>query len=170
MAEFNSCASLISDPHLVEEIYKLSHGKDLLQDMLDMQNKLQTVLAEKLPNRNVKPADIKTKGQMIDWMDGNFDAIMDEFRELKNSVGGMSNGDKAASAVWKKWKSNNEVVRSEQIADMSKEGHLEMLFEMIDIQHFVLNMFLALGLDSKSIHLLYMLKNIENARRYNSGY
>jgi sulfate adenylyltransferase subunit 1 (EFTu-like GTPase family) len=170
MAEFNSCASLIKDKQAVEEIAARATGKDLLQDMLDMQNKLQEVLAEKLPLRNIRPEDIRNKGQLIDWLDGNFDAIMDEFRELKTSIGGMSNGEKNASAVWKKWKGDNIQQRDMHIVDMTKEDHLEMIFEMIDIMHFVLNMLLAFRLSSKDIHMLYMLKNLENARRYNSGY
>lgn len=45
-----------------------------------------------------------------------------------------------------------------------------MVFEMIDIMHFVVNMLLALKIESKDLYVLYMLKNLENARRYNSGY
>jgi sulfate adenylyltransferase subunit 1 (EFTu-like GTPase family) len=171
MAEFNSCASLIKDKSAIEELTALYvKSRDPFQDILDMQSKLQTVLAEKLPARNIRPADIQNKGQLVDWMDKNFDAIMDEFRELKTSIGGMSRGDKAASAVWKAWKANNEQMRAESIQDMSDEDRLEMSFEMIDIMHFVANMLVALRINSKDLYVLYMLKNLENARRYNSGY
>lgn len=167
MAEFNSCASLIEDKDSVQEILtKLKESKNPMQDMLDMQNWLQSILAEKLPTYNIKPVDIQTKGQLIKWLDGNFDAIMDEFRELKTSVGGMSNGEKNASAVWKKWKTNHEDMINEKISDMPESDRLEMVMEMIDIYHFVLNMFLALGLTADDIYLLYHLKNLENFKRY----
>jgi hypothetical protein len=107
---------------------------------------------------------------MVDWMDRNYDAIMDEFRELKNAIGGMSKGEKEASAVWKKWKANHQDISNELISEMPDEDRLEMLFEMIDIWHFMMNKFLALGLTSKDIYILYMLKNAENKRRYDSGY
>lgn len=171
MAEFNSCAGLIKDEAKLEELNaKFNSASDPLQMMLDMQEWLQTTLAEKLPENNIAPSEIKTKGQLIKWLDANFDAIMDEFRELKNSVGGMSKGEKEASAVWKKWKSNHTKIQSEELDSMSDEDRLEMLFELIDIWHFVLNMFLGMKMSSKDIFVLYMLKNLENARRYNSNY
>ena len=82
----------------------------------------------------------------------------------------MSNGEKSASAVWKKWKSNHGTMQSEKLDDMSQEDKLELMFECIDIWHFVMNLFLGLKLDSKDIYTLYMLKNFENLNRYNNGY
>jgi|AntRauTorcE11898_2_1112593.scaffolds.fasta_scaffold05499_3 hypothetical protein len=171
MAEYNSCADLIQDKDKVTEIENaFIESDDPLQDMLNMQNWLQTILAKKLPEDNISPDQVKTKGQMVDWMDRNYDAIMDEFRELKNAIGGMSKGEKEASAVWKKWKANHQDISNELISEMPDEDRLEMLFEMIDIWHFMMNKFLALGLTSKDIYILYMLKNAENKRRYDSGY
>ena len=171
MAEYNSCANLINDKDKLNEIEnKFDTSSDPLQDMLNMQEWLQTTLAEKLPENNIKPSDIQTKGEMVEWMDRNFDAIMDEFRELKNSIGGMSKGEKAASAVWKKWKSNHTDISNELVSDMPNEDRLEMMFELIDIWHFVLNKLLAMGFTSKDVYTLYFLKNLENQRRYESGY
>lgn len=171
MAEFNSCAGLIKDKEKFDELSKMYEGsKDPFQEIIDMQRALQTVLAQKLPDRNIKPADIQNKGQLVDWIDRNFDAIQDEFRELKTSIGGMSNGEKAASSVWKAWKADNVNQRAMTIDSMTEEDRLEMVFEMIDIMHFVVNMLLALKIESKDLYVLYMLKNLENARRYNSGY
>jgi hypothetical protein len=95
---------------------------------------------------------------------------MDEFRELKTSVGGMSKGEKAASAVWKSWKSDNQKLRGNYLIDMSEEDRLEMKFEMVDIFHFIMNMATAVGLDYEELFVLYLLKNSENANRYKSGY
>lgn len=171
MAEYNSCASLVNDDEKMNELVKsFKESPDPLQEMLNMQKWLQSTLADKLPENNIKPDDVKTKGQMVEWMDRNYDAIMDEFRELKNSIGGMSKGEKAASAVWKKWKANHTEISNELIEEMSDEDRLEMLFEMIDIWHFVMNKFLALKMSSFDIYVLYMLKNAENKRRYENGY
>lgn len=170
MAEFNSCAKLVNEESYNELSVMFENSKDPLQDMLDMQYKLQEQLVKKLPFKNIDPKKIETKGEMINWLDRNFDCIMDEFRELKNAVGGISNGEKAASSVWKPWKANHENIINEKISDMSESDKLEMLFEIIDIQHFYMNMLIGLGLSSKDIYVLYMLKNLENARRYSSGY
>jgi hypothetical protein len=99
------------------------------------------------------------------------DCLTDEFRELKNAIGGMSNGEKAASAVWKSWKANNVAMRAEFLEDMSKEDMLELRFEVIDMMHFFVNILLATGLtDAKDVFRLYMLKNLENIDRQNRSY
>lgn len=169
MSEFNSCAKLYS-PEAVQAARNVyANSTKPFQSMLNLQNQLQLQLHERLPN-NIPPSDIKTKGELIDCLDANFDAIMDEFRELKTSVGGMSRGDKAASAAWKRWKTDNTKIREELLSDMSTDDLLEMKFEFVDIFHFILNMCTALGITYEELFVLYMLKNKENARRYNSGY
>lgn len=167
MAEQNTCAGLVKDQDRVEAIKgKMANSKNPLQDMLNMQEWLQDVLADKLPESNIKPSEIVNKGQMVDWVDGNFDAILDEYRELKTSIGGMSRGEKNASAVWKRWKSDHLDIQHERIVDMSEDDKMEMIMEVIDIYHFVLNIFLGMGMDAEDIYLMYMLKNYENYERY----
>lgn len=167
MAEQNRCADLIKDKSQVKSILEaMNESTNPLQDMLDTQEWLQSVLADKLPEDNIKPSDIETKGQLLDWVDRNFDAIQDEFRELKTSVGGMSRGEKEASAVWKKWKAKHREITGERIDEMSDDDRMEMMMEMIDIWHFILNMFIGMGFKSEDIYLLYMLKNFENYQRY----
>ncbi|WWS25327.1 hypothetical protein vBKpnAMK6_00383 [Klebsiella phage vB_Kpn_AM_K6] len=106
----------------------------------------------------------------MQWLRNQKDYIDDEFRELLTSLGGMSNGEKAASAVWKPWKADHVKMQETYIKDLSDKDQLEIKFEMIDILHFVLNMFMALGLDSEEIFKLYYLKNAENFARQDSGY
>jgi len=169
MSEFNRCAQLYSPESVAAARKVFADSTKPFQGMLNLQNELQLQLQEKLPH-NIPPSDIKTKGELIDCLDKNFDAIMDEFRELKTSVGGMSKGEKAASAVWKSWKSDNQKLRGNYLIDMSEEDRLEMKFEMVDIFHFIMNMATAVGLDYEELFVLYLLKNSENANRYKSGY
>lgn len=174
MSEFNSCASLVNseDWKKIEEMYAkfLEKGQDPFEMMLEMQNQLQKELNIRLPYLNPDPDSLKTVGEKIDWMKKNKDAIDDEFRELLTSFGGMSKGEKAASAAWKTWKADHKKTRETDFNSMSKEDRLEIVFEMIDIWHFVMNMFLGLKLTSKDIFILYFLKNKENLRRYSEGY
>lgn len=167
--EFNACAKLYDKGAVERQVQSFQVNTKPFNTILETQNRLQLQLHEKFPH-NLPPSKVLTKGELIDCLDANFDAIMDEFRELKNSVGGMSRGEKAASAVWKRWKTDNLKMREELISDMSEEDRLEMKFEMIDILHFVCNMLTALDISYEELFVLYMLKNKENANRYKSNY
>ena len=173
-AEYNSCAGLVDDTEYTKfsELYdELQAGnKDAYQTLLDLQNLLQVNLVKRLPERNIEPFSIETKGELVDWLRKQKDCIDDEFRELITSVGGMSTGAKNASSVWKDWKAKNIEVRNERIVDMSSADKLEMLFEMVDIMHFVNNMLLGLKMTSKDLFILYCIKNKENFNRHDNGY
>ena len=171
MAHFNECSGLIEGVDEAKECYEgiKAHSHDPLQVMLDMQKSLQTRLAN---DRDYcyHPDKLSTAGDVVDWMREQKDCIDDEFRELLTSLGEMSRGDKDASAVWKKWKVRYQEAQSKNISDMSDADQLEIKFEMIDILHFVLNMFIGLGLDYEEIFKLYYLKNAENFKRQDNGY
>lgn len=167
MSEFNSCAHLVRDAD--EPV--INSIDDNLNQMLAMQNRLQEELAGKYPGRALPPLRLKTKGQLVDFLLDQKQAFDDEFNELILSIAGTSKPANDQSAVWKKWKSNYDSLRSEEINEgLSEDEITERNFEMVDIMHFVFNMLLAVGLDSDKLHYLYMLKNEENLRRYNSGY
>lgn len=168
--EFNTCSHLIAEESLIglQEQYRKTLNP--LQDMLEMQNFLQNDLSKRMPERNIRPDSITTKGELMDFLDRNFDSIMDEYRELKTSIGGMSLGASKASAVWKPWKTEHLEQRKSLIGSLSAEDTLEMKFEMIDILHFVYAMLLALDMDEQEIYTLYMLKNKENLNRYANKY
>ena len=93
MAEFNSCASLINDEKIKEcnKIYSdlLSEGKDPLEYMLNVQNSLQEHLSKTVEG-NKKPADLKTIGEIYDWLRDNKIALDDEFREVVDALPGMN--------------------------------------------------------------------------------
>ncbi|AFU63976.1 nucleoside triphosphate pyrophosphohydrolase [Salmonella phage STML-198] len=172
MAHFNECSQLISGNEKAENAYHdaVNAGIDPLQVMLDMQKSLQVRLANDKPEYNRNPDDLAKAGEVVDWLRNQKDYIDDEFRELLTSLGGMSNGEKAASSVWKPWKAQHAEFRNRLISEMSSKDQLEIKFEMIDILHFVLNMFQGLGMSAEEIFKLYYLKNAENFERQNRGY
>lgn len=172
MPHFNECSHLIEGADKAQNEYWdiLGDEKDPLQVMLDMQKSLQVRLAKDKPEYNRHPDDLATAGEVVDWLRNQKDYIDDEFRELLTSLGGMSNGEKDASAVWKPWKSQHGERRETLITDLSPQDQLEIKFEMIDILHFVLNMFQGLGLTAEEIFKLYYLKNKHNFERQDNGY
>ncbi|BBC78073.1 dUTPase [Escherichia phage EcS1] len=173
MAHFNECSGLIAGADKAKEVYYstlVQEHKDPLQVMLDMQKSLQVRLAEDKPFTNRHPDSLETAGEVLNWLRDQKMCIDDEFQELITSLGEMSRGDKDASAVWKKWKARHIEANAKKISNMTNADQLEIKFEMIDIMHFVLNMFMALGMDSKEIFELYYLKNAENFARQDRGY
>lgn len=153
MSDQNKCADL-----------NLEASSHSLQDLLDIQYTLQAMLHQKLPDQNLHPSSIITKGQLADWFRNQKDYIMDEFSELIDAVGSNN------TAIWKPWKSGYSSIRNEFVGDMSNEDLLEMKFEAIDILHFVLNVFIGLNMTQEEITSMYVAKNKENIRRYNHGY
>lgn len=174
MAEFNSCAKLTNEEDYkeAEALYEsiLEKGEDPYQTIMNMQNSLQDELAEKLPKYNKSPYALETMGDILEWTRKNEEAMRDEFRELYNAMGGMSNGEKAASAIWKNWKTNHDDMRAVKYVDFSAEDRAELMFEAIDIVHFWTNIMNGLGFDAKEMFIMYALKQQENLRRYNNGY
>lgn len=171
MAHFNECSQLIEGVEAADTTYQeiVSKHGDPLQVMLDMQKSLQVRLAN---DRDYcyHPDKLATAGDVVAWMREQKDCIDDEFRELLTSLGEMSRGEKDASAVWKKWKARYQEAQAKPITDMSPKDQLEIKFEMIDILHFVLNMFAGLGMSAEEIFKLYYLKNAENFARQDRGY
>lgn len=174
MAVFNDCAKLVSAETLAPAtqayIDAKFNGEDPLDIMLSMQRSLQIRLAQDKPEFNRNPNELVTAGDVLDWLRDQDDSIADETRELYTSLGGMSNGEKEATAVWKKWKARHGELRDVKIADMSPEDQLEIQFELVDQFHFFLNKLMALGFDSQTLFELYYLKNAENFARQDRGY
>lgn len=173
MAEFNSCAHLLNETDVkkAKELYHtlLSQGDNPMELVFSIQKKLQDKLADKL-GRIPYIEDIKTKGQLYDWLIDQKTAIDDEFRELLDAVAGMEKSEKDRSAIWKKWKSNHDEIRAEKLDDMSDFEKKELLFEKIDILHFVVNCMLALGITPEDMFVMYYIKNAENFARQERGY
>lgn len=174
MAQFNECANLLTSEatqqarNAAEGIR--SNGEQYLDTMMAMQRSLQVKLAKDKPEMNIDPTKIETAGQAVDWMRTQWDSMSDEFRELLTSFGGMSNGESAATSVWKAWRAKNLEMRNTRLEDLSESDRREIFFEIIDLWHFFLNMNIALGLTSEDIFEGYYIKNAENFARQDRGY
>lgn len=175
MAEFNSCAALLSDDKLAEvnALYTelKMDGRSPFDYLLHLQNDLQVNLEEKYPGRTVAPLNIKTKGELAQFLMDQKQAFDDEFQELLLSVAGTNKSAKEQTTIWKKWKSGYESLRAEDVNEgLTQDEQAERDFEIIDMFHFFNNMLLALGFDEKRIFQYYCLKNLENFRRYEQNY
>lgn len=174
MAEFNSCANLI-DAQKYEELSNeydnlLRSGRDPFAECMSVQNALQKVYTAK-HGRSVHPDDIETKGELITFLKDQKEAFDDEFRELIESVHGMSRPESERSSGWKKWKSDYDTIRAEGVNEgLSLADQAERSFEMIDMMHFVINKLLATHISAKDLYIYYMLKNKENFERQQKGY
>ena len=71
MSEFNSCSSLLKNQSIekakLEYERDLVAGKNPMDSIFEMQKSLQDKLADSL-GRIPRIEDIKTKGQLYDWM------------------------------------------------------------------------------------------------------
>lgn len=172
--EWNTCANLATNESYAEALAAyddlLKAGTDPFQHMLTMQFGLQEALANKSPKHNPHPAQLDTLGQKFDWMRENKQAFDDEYSEMVDALPGMSMAAKDRSAVWKRWKSKYDDVRSMTFADLSEDDLKELKYEMADMMFFYLNMFFALEMDAKEMFVYYWTKCAENHRRAVSGY
>lgn len=170
-AEFNSCANLAEFSE-AKEVYQqlLREGKDPFSYMLNMQFKLQVHLAETRPENNVRPDALNTIGQKFDWLRENKQAFDDEYREIIDALPGMSLPSSDRSAVWKKWKTKYDEIRSRTFDDLTEDDIKELKYEICDSFHFYMNMFFALDISAEEMFMFYYTKNAENFRRANEGY
>lgn len=175
MSEFNSCAALLSEENLKEasSVYQeiKNVGESPFDYLLKLQNRLQVNLEAQYPGRTVAPLNIKTKGELAQFLMDQKQAFDDEFQELLLSVAGTNKSAKDQTTIWKKWKSGYESLRAEGVNEgLDENEQVERDFEAIDLMHFFNNMLLALGFDEQKVFQLYYLKNLENARRYKDNY
>ena len=172
MAEFNQCAHLMTNIKQASDTYDeiRKNGGSPFNELLKLQNSLQHNLKERL-GRTIPPDELKTKGELVNFLWDQKHAFDDEFMELINSIAGSNKPEKEQSAVWKKWKSNYDSLSSELVNEGLTETEIhERNFECIDMLHFVFNVVLSLGLSEKEIFEYYYLKNQENFNRYKNGY
>lgn len=106
-------------------------------------------------------------GDVKDYLDINYHAIQDEFRELYNALGGVNSH---GSAIWKRWKSKHEEAKNKPFNELTEEELKELRMEVVDIWHFMINISLVLDMDAKMVFNYYQAKNLENKERQKNNY
>ena len=158
----NKCSQLMKQ--LKFDYYQnsvdLSHGIDTLGAILDRQNKTQREVYGYEFNK-------MSLAEIMQFWHMNNHALIDEIHEATDALGGISMG---GSAIWKKWKKFHSSYVDLKFEHLSEEDQLECKFEIVDILHFFMNMVGSIGMTSKELYNMYMLKNQENADRQRRGY
>jgi hypothetical protein len=57
-----------------------------------------------------------------------------------------------------------------KISDLSPEDVKELKMELVDIQHFLFNMMISVGMTADELYNFYISKNKENIRRQENNY
>ena len=57
-----------------------------------------------------------------------------------------------------------------KISDLSPEDVKELKMELVDIQHFLFNMMVSVGMTADELYNYYLSKNKENIRRQENNY
>ena len=111
-------------------------------------------------------------GEIKDFWLWNTRAIDDEISEAYDALGGVSNNGETSigNAVWKPWKSNHKKAYAMKISDLSPEDVKELKMELVDIQHFLFNMMVSVGMTPDELYNYYLSKNKENIRRQENNY
>jgi hypothetical protein len=91
--------------------------------------------------------------RFVNW---NYGALQDEWRELYTSLGGMST---YGMAFWKPWKKDHTACMASSFEKLSGDEKLEAQYEVIDLMHFMFNMGLALGINQTDAKFFFW--NIE---------
>lgn len=105
---------------------------------------------------------------MRKFFDWNYHAIQDELREVFQALGGSRDG--IGSGVWKPWKGSYKKIGEMKFSEMTPSDLKELKMELIDIQHFLFNMMLAIGMTPEETYNYYFAKNEENRNRQKRGY
>ncbi len=174
MPEQNNCAGLHNDEMYKEALTLYEQlkydGVDPFQYMLNMQYDLQIALAEKKPEHNPRPDELVTLGDKFNWLRENKQAFDDEYREILDALPGVDTPAKDRSALWKRWKTKYNDIRSKTFADLSNDELKELKYELCDSFHFYMNFFFAIDMSAEEMFVYYYFKNAENHRRSQEGY
>ena len=137
-----------------------------LQEMIDRQKDLQYELAKKYPDRKAnKILGIDDVGGIVDILKYMREYIDEEITEVIDALGLEDN------AVRKPWKKSYDRLRERRFPDsFSIEQEYKIKEEVIDVFHFMLNIFIVVGLSADEIYEIYMNKNDENFKRQRLNY
>ena len=151
--------------------------KDLLveNDYVKSTNHLEKLMTlQKNTQEGVYGYDFKSLslGEIKDFWLWNTRAIDDEISEAYDALGGVSNNGETSigNAVWKPWKSNHKKAYSMKVSDLSEDDQKELKMELVDIQHFLFNMMISVGMTAEELYNYYISKNKEIIRRQENNY
>ena len=151
--------------------------KDLLveNDYVKSTNHLEKLMTlQKNTQEGVYGYDFKSLSlcEIKDFWLWNTRAIDDEISEAYDALGGVSNNGETSigNAVWKPWKSNHKKAYSMKVSDLSEDDQKELKMELVDIQHFLFNMMISVGMTAEELYNYYISKNKENIRRQENNY
>ena len=113
-----------------------------LNKIFELQKQFQIILGDNIP---IHKFDIITK-ENVELIKNQILALYDEVGEALREV------------PWKPWKENENF-------NVSK-----FRMELIDIFHFLVNLFLLSGMDAEYTYTLFQSKNSINRRRQKDGY
>lgn len=148
MPDQNSMADLVLEHYHLE-------GPRARVDPIEMQRYLQSLVEQTKPGRLVQTGPALTYGELLKRVRFNREAIEDEFAEIMDML------------PWKEWKTYKARGEGDPI---SEDDRIELAYELVDILHFLFNLFIALGVDWQLMLNIYLTKNLENQRRQREGY
>lgn len=153
---FQQCSHL-----LIEDSY--NNSENTLKDLIDLQKTIQS---------DVYGYDFKQMrdkmSKLVDFWKWNQLAIQSELMEAFDALGGVQDG--IGNAAWKPWKKKHQDIQNMQLSDLSERDLKDLKMELIDIQHFLFNLMISVGMDAEEIFNYYVAKNQENIERQKRGY
>ncbi len=156
MSNFQQCSHL-----LVEDSYNKS--ENTLKDLIDLQKTIQTdVYGYNFEEMQEKMSTV------VEFWKWNYIAIQSELMEAFDALGGIQDG--IGNGVWKPWKKSHKTIHSTKLSDLSERDLKDLKMELIDIQHFLFNLMISVGMDAEEIFNYYVAKNKENIDRQQKGY
>lgn len=140
-----------------------SKSKNTLTDLMNLQKNIQ----ENVYGYNFEKLQSNMK-DLVDFWKWNQLAIQSEIMEAFDALGGIKDG--VGNASWKPWKAANKNMNNMKLSDLTESDLKELHMELIDIQHFLFNMMLSVGLTPEKMFNYYYAKNKENIERQLRGY
>lgn len=116
------------------------------------------------------PEKLSTIGEKYDFIRDNKTALDDEFREVVDALPGMQGTYKERSALWKRWMTSHDTLRSKTFKDLTSDEILNIKQEYIDMMIFMINMTYALEITPKELFILLYSKCQKNIERLNNKY
>ncbi len=153
---FQECSHL-----LIEDAY--SKSSDTLGDLMNLQKSIQ----ENVYGYNFEEIQSSLKNLLEFWK-WNSLAINSEMNEAFDALGGIKDG--IGNAAWKPWKKDHAKINSMKLSDLSESDLKELKMETVDLQHFLYNLMLSIGMTPEELYNYYIAKNNENINRQKRGY